>query len=293
MELGGVILPPELECAVFETAALMDYKNIPTLLRVAQPFHTWLQPLLYRVIVWARPGTDVSWHRMPPLWPDELAPARTAPLHVRHLVLYSMGISTTQVKNLLAVCTGVRNLVFYGFATDPSFIPYIDRIRPLMLGLNAAELFAGPPDFAHPLFTNVTHLDLWDTDSFPAYSEDSWRSLALLPCMTHLLFYLDFYLEEDVPVRHLHILLSDSKLLRALIIMWVNWDVYEEVCKNAGAKYPTNDVRFVMTLSNNFLSDWIGGAWGRADLWDRADEFIRLKRRGDISKDVYFLTVEV
>jgi hypothetical protein len=41
MELGGVILPPELERAVFETAALLYHTQIPTLMLVAQRFHTW------------------------------------------------------------------------------------------------------------------------------------------------------------------------------------------------------------------------------------------------------------
>jgi hypothetical protein len=245
-----------------------------------------LQPLLYRVIVFAG-DTDVPQHRMPPLWPNELAPVRTAPLHVRHLALYSIS-AFTEIKNLLAVCTGVRNLAFY-FATDPSFIPYLERIRPLLLCVDGGDLFAGTPDFSHPMFANVTHLDLADTE-FPAYNEDSWQSLALLPCMTHISF--NFYTEKKVPVRFLRMLLSDSKLLQALIIIWANDQVYE-VGDDAGAKYPTHDVRFVMTVCDDFLDDWIGGAWGRADLWDRADEFIRLKRRGDISSESHSCSIRL
>jgi hypothetical protein len=41
MELGGILLPRELERAVFEAAAFLDYKNIPRLLLVAHRVHTW------------------------------------------------------------------------------------------------------------------------------------------------------------------------------------------------------------------------------------------------------------
>jgi hypothetical protein len=133
------------------------------------------------------------------------------------------------------------------------------------------------------MFGNMSHFDLADAE-FPAYNEDSWRSLAWLPCMTHLSLSLDFYFEENILVRHLHMLLSESKLLRALIIIWANDEIYG-VSDDAETEYPTHDVRFVMTVCDDFLDDWIGGAWGRTDVWDRADEFIRLKRRGDISSE--------
>ncbi|KAJ7231110.1 hypothetical protein C8J57DRAFT_1533916 [Mycena rebaudengoi] len=52
MELGGVVLPAELERAVFEAAAVLDYKNISRLFLVAHPVHTWLKPFLYHVLVY-------------------------------------------------------------------------------------------------------------------------------------------------------------------------------------------------------------------------------------------------
>ncbi|KAJ7273945.1 hypothetical protein C8J57DRAFT_1594633 [Mycena rebaudengoi] len=154
-----------------------------------------LQPLLYRVIVYAG-DTQVPWQRMPPLWPHDLAPARTTPLHVRHLALYSIS-NFTEIKQILAVCTGVQNLAFFCIALDPLFILYLDRIRPLLLSLHSRHLFAGPPDFSHAMFGNMSHFDLADAE-FPAYNEDSWRSLAWLPCMTHLSLSLDFYFEENI-----------------------------------------------------------------------------------------------
>ncbi|KAJ7288701.1 hypothetical protein C8J57DRAFT_1494973 [Mycena rebaudengoi] len=50
MRIGDIVLPVELECAVFEAAAFLDYKNVPRLLLVARRVHTWLEPF-YCVLV--------------------------------------------------------------------------------------------------------------------------------------------------------------------------------------------------------------------------------------------------
>ncbi|KAJ7633578.1 hypothetical protein DFH06DRAFT_1222301 [Mycena polygramma] len=44
------LLPVELEREIFEWAALLHPRSIPTFLRVARRFQIWLEPLLYRVI---------------------------------------------------------------------------------------------------------------------------------------------------------------------------------------------------------------------------------------------------
>jgi hypothetical protein len=55
---------------------------------------------------------------------------------------------------------------------------------------------------------------------------------------------------------------------------------------NPVSAYPTHDVRFIMAAyDDDFVGDWIRGAWGQADVWDRADNFIRLKRRGKVPSE--------
>ncbi|KAJ7887124.1 hypothetical protein B0H14DRAFT_2696630 [Mycena olivaceomarginata] len=44
-------LPPELECTIFEIAALARPKMIPSLILVAHRVKHWVEPLLYRVIM--------------------------------------------------------------------------------------------------------------------------------------------------------------------------------------------------------------------------------------------------
>ncbi|KAJ7200052.1 hypothetical protein C8J57DRAFT_1261564 [Mycena rebaudengoi] len=231
MELGGVILPQALERAVFETAALLYHTQIPTLMLVARRFHTWLQPILYRVLVYFGSKDFSTWHRFPPI-----------------------------VRGLACYCR-----------IDPSFIPYFDRIRPQLLCVDAGDLFDGPPDFSHSLFSSITHLAHTDIN-ISAYSDESWKSLASLPSLTHLGF--DAY--SGVPARLLHVLLEEPK--PADMGFLTDTD-------NPVSAYPTHDVRFIMAAyDDDFVGNWIRAAWGQADVWDRADNFIRLKRRGKVPK---------
>ncbi|KAJ7290103.1 hypothetical protein C8J57DRAFT_336693 [Mycena rebaudengoi] len=285
MELGGVTLPQELERAVFETAALLSHTQIPTLMLVALRFHTWLQPILYRVLVYFGSKDFSTWHRFPPIG-DELLPERAALLqkHARHLLIQNLYLSPfAEIHRLLAVCTAVRGLACY-CRIDPSFIPYFDRIRPQLLCVDAGDLFDGPPDFSHSLFSSITHLALTDIN-ISAYSDESWKSLASLPSLTHLGF--DAY--SSVPARLLHVLLEEPKRLQVLILIVADMRFLNDT-DNPVSAYPTHDVRFIMAAyDDDFVGDWIRGAWGQADVWDRADNFIRLKRRGKVPRDAYFI----
>ncbi|KAJ7290096.1 hypothetical protein C8J57DRAFT_1492840 [Mycena rebaudengoi] len=237
MELGGVILPPELEHTVFETAALLYHTQIPTLMLVAQRFHTWLQPILYRVLVSAG-SKDISWwHRFPPIG-DELLPERAALLqkHARHLSIQSPFI-VEETR--------------HSYPTSTTYALQLLRVY-------AVDLFAGPPDFSHSLFSSITHLELIDGGGISAYSDESWKSLVSLSCLTHLAFSYC----PSVSARLLHMLLEEL------------------------------DMNFSNDTDNplgDSIEDWVGGAWGQADVWVRADNFIHLKRRGKVPRDVHFI----
>ncbi|KAJ7232270.1 hypothetical protein C8J57DRAFT_1729917 [Mycena rebaudengoi] len=182
MELGGVVLPAELERAVFEAAAVLDYRNILRLVLVAQRVHTWLKPFLYHVLVYRSPnqhGTDAH----------ELFGT-----HVRHLMLF-MDSSVVDIAKLLAVCSAVQSLACY-CRVNPSCLPPLALMRPLRLCIHAVDLFASaprfspdlftdPPRFSHALFARTTHLQLLDF-GLSAFDDASWASLRALPCLTHL-----------------------------------------------------------------------------------------------------------
>ncbi|KAJ7200068.1 hypothetical protein C8J57DRAFT_1261579 [Mycena rebaudengoi] len=254
MELGGVILPQELERAVFETAALLYHTQIPTLMLAAAD--------LVSLLIYDGAG---SLHRMPPI-ADELLPERAALLrkHARHLLIHT----PQDAHKILAVCTAVQYFTCY-CRMDPSlFIPYLDRIRPLLLGLYTEDLFDSLPDFSHSLFFSTTHLELMD-DNISRYNVECWRTLASLPCLTHLMFA--HY--SSVPTRSLHMLLEERKSLQVLILI-VDDEYFFDDIDNPVSAYPR--------VTDDYLGDWIRGAWGQADVWVRANNFIRLKRLGKV-----------
>ncbi|KAJ7200057.1 hypothetical protein C8J57DRAFT_1736752 [Mycena rebaudengoi] len=278
MELGGVILHPELERVVFETAAFLYHTQIPTLLLVAQRIHRWLQPHLYRVLVSSK--RIPSWNRLPSIG-DPLLPEQAALLqkHARHFFLHS----PFMVTEIFAVCTAVQSLACYCRMDPLLFIPYLDRIRPQLLCVDTEGLFAGPPDFGHSLFSSITHLKLLD-DDISAYSDESWMGLASLPSLTHLAF--EYF--SIVPARLLHMLLEEREILQMLILIVANKEFLSDTDSPVSA-LPTHDVRFIVAACSDYFGDWIRGAWGKADVWVRADNFIRLKRRGKVPRDVYFV----
>jgi hypothetical protein len=188
---------------------------------------------LYRVLVSAG-SKDISWwHRFPPIG-DELLPERAALLqkHARHLSIQSPFI-VEEVHKILAVCTAVRSLSCY-CEVDPSFIPYLDHIRPQLLRVYAVDLFAGPPDFSHSLFSSITHLELIDGGGISAYSDESWKSLVSLSCLTHLAFSYC----PSVSARLLHMLLEERKLLQMLILMVVDMNFSNDTDNPLSAYIP-------------------------------------------------------
>ncbi|KAJ7252984.1 hypothetical protein C8J57DRAFT_1661163 [Mycena rebaudengoi] len=256
MELGGVVLPAELERAVFEAAAVLDYKNISRLMLVAHRVHTWLKPFLYHVLVYRGPNhhrTDAH----------ELFVT-----HVRHLMLDFRSL-VTDIAKILAVCSAVQSLAVHG-VLDSSYLPHLALMCPLRLRIQAVNLFAGPPRFSHALFARTTHLQLLDY-SLSAFDDDSWASLRALPCLTHLALHA----YVAVPAHELHELLRENTRMQALVVLRPS----DVGTAGWGAQYLTHDVRFVVAVVTDVVGDWVAGAWGHTDFWARADDVIRLRRQ--------------
>jgi hypothetical protein len=131
------------------------------------------------------------------------------------------------------------------------------------------------------MFANITHLELVD-DDVSLYTDGSWKSLTSLPCLTHLA--VNSYYSFHFPAYLLHMLLGEAKLLQVLILTLVE-EILLENTDDPMSAYPTHDPRFVVTVCRDYMADWVRGAWGGADIWVRADNFIYLKRRGDISSE--------
>ncbi|KAJ7366857.1 hypothetical protein DFH08DRAFT_929594 [Mycena albidolilacea] len=163
------IFPPELEREISEIAARSSTKIIPRLLLVARRVKTWLEPLLYPVIVFRDP---LPGHISFPL-DGLLATLRFKPLdfaqtHIRHLFLPRRILERQDdLVPLLTMCSGVHDLAFMNMPLlrhpSPFPLPLLAKMPLTRLCINAENLFSPHPvDFTHALFAQITHLDLLD-----------------------------------------------------------------------------------------------------------------------------------
>ncbi|KAJ7916867.1 hypothetical protein B0H13DRAFT_1573879, partial [Mycena leptocephala] len=110
-------LPLELECTIFEIAALSCPVGIPKLMLVAQRVKDWVEPLLYRTVI-VMPASTSREALIPICRPEKFMHLiSTKPpsfFHSTVKTLYVGGIFPPQseiiLPKILAACTGVTSL---------------------------------------------------------------------------------------------------------------------------------------------------------------------------------------
>ncbi|KAJ7446000.1 hypothetical protein B0H11DRAFT_1930343 [Mycena galericulata] len=264
-------LPPDLEREIFELSAHLYSESAPKLLLVARRVLTWIEPLIYRAIsVEGDSAPILHALRMKPQFFDD---------NVQHLFIADV-FSGDNLEEILSACTGIRSLVLLGASTSVLSLvllapkPYarsaVLRLRPQKLAIHLESLFGGTDlvDFSLPLFTTITHLDMFDI-----LSEfiGPWPNLALLPALTHLA------LVAYTPAAVMMELLRNCPRLEVL----VSRHFWTETLENP---IFVEDVRFISMLLpvSDIKTDWESGANGGMDFWARADKFVALKQRGEI-----------
>ncbi|KAJ7614340.1 hypothetical protein FB45DRAFT_936672 [Roridomyces roridus] len=237
-------LPTDVEREVFETAALMFPSMIPTLLLVARRVLIWTEPLLYRVL------GDPRGQSYKALATALLAASRSKPppfLHksVRHLFLDMSSEWTDEDATSLETLFGNRAAI----------------------------------DLRHPLFSSLTHLDIFDEGI--ANNSVHVQGLCALPALTHLC------INNDVPWGAVKELLAGRRSLSVFVDLWayIRFDRAKAVARNP----PVTDVGFVVAVFADYWTDWETGAYGGNDFWKSAEEFIESKRRGELPESGYLL----
>ncbi|KAJ7151949.1 hypothetical protein C8R46DRAFT_482350 [Mycena filopes] len=272
--LSGPILPPELERTIFELAALTDRTRIPNLVLVAWRVKTWLEPLLYQTIILSPSRAATQICGLPIFNHDVLRGIMTNHerrahfRHLRALIFDSTPETLPDLPGLLETCPGLTK-IFALLARSPD----IDRHRVSALGAlnnlthltaDLGRLFAPYQlDFAHPLFRNITHLELWEGLDFAADWDRVVLGVASLPKLTHIAF--------NYPPRNNFQAITTNTQLRCIVDLCDPDDDDEPVMA-------VDDVRVVRIHPGNYLHNWVDGAEGREDYWTRADALILAKR---------------
>ncbi|KAJ6482765.1 hypothetical protein C8R45DRAFT_1150385 [Mycena sanguinolenta] len=100
----GVTLPTDLERTIFETTTFLAPECIPTLVLVAWRIKVWLEPILYRTLVF-RGETD---HLVFFLGTLASKPPAFFAHSTRHLLM--VDVDPSVIRSILSACSQVENL---------------------------------------------------------------------------------------------------------------------------------------------------------------------------------------
>ncbi|KAK7045263.1 hypothetical protein R3P38DRAFT_3177483 [Favolaschia claudopus] len=268
------ILPPELEREIFELAARQDQSIVPPLLTVCHRVRSWVEPLLYRVLL-------VSSYQVPALVALKSKPAAFKKTAVRHVFIESYK-GETRAQDLLSELTEIES----GAPSRPRY-PAHPKAQSTPAGnLPARGLTASEwarATLPRPVFLTVTHFELYyEPDHSDPQSWEDWSTLASLPALTHLCLTRCLADGTFRPV------VKYCQALKVLIAGF--WDMY---LKYEATKFAENlvvkDPRVVVMVFPTFKQNWVLGARGGSDFWARADAFLAGKMRKEIDSSVYLL----
>ncbi|KAF7345799.1 hypothetical protein MVEN_01600800 [Mycena venus] len=288
----GPRLPRELECTIFEAAALSRPTSIPQLALVAWRVNHWVEPLLYQVLFVSRYSESYSSRGIHqksglPVSNAEILlgkiankPAEFLRSSVKHLFLDVF--KKSDVEAILMACICVTNLFIETSSTpDPRTLAGLQCLHHLTIDIET--LFGGPDiDFSHPLFRNITHLELLDDYRQGLRMDVLCSGLALIPHLTHIAFNTIPKRPELGGLSVLHARLRAD--IRLQCILFLSPDVRDAM---RARRVLSGDDRIVCIDQDAYRLDWIHGARTGEDYWTLAEAFIAAKRAGKVDRMLY------
>ncbi|KAJ6512993.1 hypothetical protein C8R45DRAFT_331308 [Mycena sanguinolenta] len=279
-----VELPTELQMEIFELAALSYPVAIPNFMLVAWWVKKWVEPFLYRTIVFVD-----SIKHYPTFRPGVLLRAiRSKPASffresVRNLNLTQYHISSEDARTIISACSGVVNLhIANQQMLSRSFLDVLPPVKRLYAAL---EMLFHPSavNFSHPSLSQLTHLEV--ADPLREATADQWAGLAALPRLTHLSF-TDCWAIFPVFRR----VLDTCKSLQILVLLTTSNPL--QLGRRGGNELLFQDPRFVAMICLYHQWDWQMGVHSGQDYWARAEDFVA-KRRARLVHDWFLASIEL
>ncbi|KAJ7100935.1 hypothetical protein B0H15DRAFT_1018204 [Mycena belliarum] len=260
------MFPPELERRIFETAASSYPGALPILLRVARRVLIWIEPLLYRVVIFSR--DNGHFERVSAFMSKRNSRPPEFFHAVREMILHRSGHWPLEVqRDVLARCTQLVGLCST-ISLGPTFLPVLGTMHLRQLSIPLGNLL-DDQGLAHPAFASITHIYIRD---HPYETDDICTQTPSMPALTHL--SLNHARSADV----IRMLLAECAKLEVLIVHFVFAAAFAEWAQ-AG---PIDDERFVCMPHTHCSMDWHTAVVGLPHPWSRAEDFVAAKRRKDV-----------
>lgn len=283
----SVDLPPELEREIFEFGGLSCPGCIPTLMLVSRAVCEWyfvlvclkgvlftffrMEPHLYHIMIFTLPQAPLLLATLRTRSPSFISST------VRKLFISDdpvLSMSSDDIQTILSRCSGTTDLFFA--VRGRVYLPLISAMPLQRLSAPIPSIFAGPVDFTHTLFANLTHLCV-----FPLMRDDptQWAGLYIIRGLTHLSFHAFKWVEtlKDVLQRcsNLHVLVN---------FYFTSGSVGSQ---RDGDLVLAHDVRYVRMKRGFYAKDWKVGVYGGRDYWTRADEWVAKRTLGEVHRKFY------
>ncbi|KAF7288756.1 hypothetical protein MIND_01421000 [Mycena indigotica] len=284
--------PPELEQAILKMCAEDDWSFIPTLLRVAQRTHIWLEPLLYQHVYIStdlerKPAQDAFFHVAVARPQSFLAKSvRVVVLELAHSGTPAQDL-LERTYNALRSCTGIQEFAVNGadkMDIGPRLFPILATMPLRRLGAFLENLMPHPifmKDHA-PAFSALTHLDVFDSEGHNSHSRDLIRIvpfLTALPSLTHLA------LQSQPPAHSVQQILDGCAFLQVLAFMEPSQTLNPYLVPDL-LEYlhglPIRDPRIVVSVYDEWeevISSY------EPSFWTAIDIFLDYRKQGRIDKD--------
>ncbi|TFK65245.1 hypothetical protein BDN72DRAFT_845777 [Pluteus cervinus] len=297
------LVPPDIEREIFELTIRECPGTGPRLCLVARRVNTWIQPLLYTVIIYR----GIS--RYPNFGKHKAE-------RVRHLLLGGTS-QDYQITWFIKNCSNLRSLALWPSVhrtvpagevkkallkhAESRSAAALDSTRVGLTHLSIGwEKWFNTNDqtFKSPIFKNLTHLDLLDSS---LADWDDWKGLVFLPSLTHLAINRNY----TIPFLT-HLLEEREKLVVVVILADTAWctehgryleerrreryqrrstkrrsassdattagQEEEEATQEGYVKGQIVDGRLVFLKTGQAETEWHNAAHGFVSFWDRAED---------------------
>ncbi|CAK5272469.1 unnamed protein product [Mycena citricolor] len=279
-------MPCELERYIVEMYALecAGPERILQLLPVCHRVRVWLEPALYRTLIF-NDGSDEE--RLPTCEIDVIDRLSTAyPGALQNIVknIMLIGERRDTVERVLRSCNAAENVFLAGCATRGLDLSLISpSLRHLHCTAETLELLNWKPEGY--TFPALTHLELFNIDSH-SHGRVPQTLLRLLS-RKHFPYLAHLAISATSVIRYLPEVIPHLQNLESIVIVSAYRIVSSTPLPESDRRILMGDQRLVLVSVPDYVEDWQDGVLTANDFWARAARRIANRLSGAVDANHY------